>query len=346
MTEIKDPAVEQSTTTTEQPAESTVINDEYDEFENDLVGLQPQPKDETDKGKESEKTTQAETETKTVETTETTKADDELSKPDESAEELYPIVVDGTEHKLKMEELIANARQGFDYTQKTQKLADERKKFEENKGNFDNERNLIMLENIALQVGGQKREPVLDEMGDLYDNLVEKYGKDEANKMIANYEPVSDRAEFLKKQGEYQAWRSNAQTVLHNRQLADEENMKNIDSFKTSFKIDNNKMDDMIKEMQNYIGYAVGKGQVPLPKDAFEIFYRGKNYNTLLKAETDKLNAEWETKLKTEKEKLIESMKPGRTFVKQPVTVTKQKQTAEEKSVIDQLEEEMITESY
>jgi hypothetical protein len=203
-----------------------------------------------------------------------------------------------------------------------------------------------MFENLALQVGGQKREPMLDEMGDLYDNLIEKFGKDEANKMIANYELVSDRAEFLKKQGEYQSWKSNAQTVFHNRQLADEENVKNIEAFKATHKIDDNKMNDMIKEMQNYIGYAVSKGQVPLPKDAVEIFYRGKNFNTLLKAETDKLNAEWETKLKTEKEKLIESMRPGRTFVKQPVTVTKQKQTTEEKSNIDQLEEELITESY
>lgn len=326
---MTEPAVEPSVKIPEPPSEGTLI-DEYDQFEQEVVGIQPQPKEEPETKVE---------EPPKEEPTEPTKTED----APEPEPQKHKIKHDGQEVELTYDELLEKARHGFDYTKKTQALAEERKQWETQKSEHQKEAQVVFLENLALQVGGKLRKPVFDVYGDTYDKMVNTYGKEVADNFLKENELVNDQADFAIKDQKYSEWMRNAQAVLNNRTYADSENNKNIEAFKTKYSLSQDEVDSLLEQGKEFLNYAVSKGQVPLPANTYEVMYRGMNFEKLLKAETDKLNADWEAKLKKEKETLVDEIQNRN--VKPKVTPTKitKPVSKEEKTLIDEVEEDILT---
>lgn len=290
---------EQNTEPVETPSNES---NEIDRLEDQLVGIKPSEGEATETAQEEPEEKETETPKK------------------------YTFKADGQDVEVESEDkLIELARKGYTWDERVKKLSEERKTFETEREKFTSERNLLYLENLAAQVGTQRKEPVLDVYGDAYENLVSKYGKEKADKYLETHELISDTADFAMAQQEYTGWTENARKVIENRQKAEAENLRNIEAFKAKYNINDKEMDEMIQKANDFIGYSVSKGQKPLPPNAFEVFHRGMNFDSLLKAETDKLNAEWEKKFKEEREKLIDGLKrpikttPVRKTVKQPI---------------------------
>jgi hypothetical protein len=323
MEEINEPTAEQSSTETTEPVEtpSNELTD-FDKAENALVGLTAPENSEPQ------------------ETTEDTE------EQEENTPKKYAFKADGQDVELEIksdDELIEYLRKGYTWDEKVKKLSDERKTFETDRDVFTKEKELIYLENVALQLGGMKREPVADPYGDAYENLVAKYGEANAKKYLETHEFVSDTADLAMKQQEYAEWVRNAQSLNLKREQAQKENSKNLETFQKKYNLKDEELSELITKANDYIGYAVSKGQVPLPENAFEVFYKGMNYDNLIKAETDKLNADWEAKFKAEREKLIAEFsgkpKPKPTPVKKQAEKPAGKQ---EMSWIDEMENRIV----
>lgn len=320
MTETAQESVEIPSEQNTEPAETpSSESNEFDRLEDQLVGIKP-------------------SETEATETTQ-----DEPDKQEEETPKKYTFKADGQDVEVESEDkLIELARKGYTWDERVKKLSEERKSFETEREQFTNEKSLLYLENLAAQVGTQRKEPVLDVYGDAYENLVTKYGKEKADKYLETHELISDTADFAMAQQEYNSWTESARTVLENRRKADEENSRNIEAFKSKYQISDEEMTEIIKKANDFIGYSVSKGQKPLPSNAFEVFHRGMNFDSLLKAETDKLNAEWEKKFKEEREKLIDELKGKRPIKTTPVRKTVKQPIEQEEDEITQMENRLV----
>lgn len=311
---------ETTTETTTEPTPQESSNVDYDKLENDFLGITPQPETE-EPAKPEEETTEEQK---------------------EETPEKYTFKADGQDVEVEgIDNLLEYARKGYTWDEKVKKLSEERKTYETEKESFTKERELIQLENLAYQIGGVQKEPVLDPYGDAYEKMVDKYGKEQADKYLETHEFISDTADHAYRQQQYLQWQRDAQTLMQNRESAVKQNEKNIEAFKTKYKIEDKDVTDIVKQMNSYIGYAVSKGQVPLPENAFEVFYRGMNFDTLLKSETEKLNADWEAKLKEEKEKLIEEFS-GKKPKPKPAPLRPNNKPKTDKTWLDELEDKMV----
>lgn len=77
---------------------------------------------------------------------------EEADKPEEKPEEVEEIIHDGVTHKVTKSEMKELAQKGFDYTQKTQQLADQRKDVE---AQFKAAQESIALQNQQIEVIAQ-----------------------------------------------------------------------------------------------------------------------------------------------------------------------------------------------
>lgn len=325
--EIIEPSETTSTETNNEPSpQETSTGIDYDKLENDFLGIKPE-----------ETTEVEESVTETKETTDDNKGE---VKP-----EKYTFKANGKDVELEIKDEAQKVdliRKGYTFDENMREHSEKVKTFESERESFQKERELIQLENLAWQIGGVMKEPVLDVYGDAYDNMVAKYGKEQADKYLETHELVGDTADYAMKQQRYNGWTREAQTLLQNREQATKTNEKNIESFKTKYKLDDYQVTEVIKQASDYLGYAVSKGQKPFPENAFEVFYRGMNFDTLLKSETEKLNADWEKKFKDEREKLITEFS-GKKPKPKPAPVKKSSDTqTTDKTWIDEMEDRIV----
>lgn len=90
-----------------------------------------------------------------------------------------------------------------------------------------------------------------------------------------------DDDDALKAFGEYKKeWNEKAKVRQAHAEYANMENQKMVKSFTEEFK--DVKLDDVMKEVQQYLNASVGKGLVPFPKDALKVFWAGKNHDKIV----------------------------------------------------------------
>lgn len=93
------------------------------------------------------------------------------------------------------------------------------------------------------------------------------------------------------------------QTVNENRQYAQMENKKMIDAFQQKYPdVDVAKL--ISEDIQPYLNPTVSKMQLPFPKDALEVYYKGKYFDTVLQKEVKKA-------VEAERKKIYAELKGG-----------------------------------
>lgn len=123
-------------------------------------------------------------------------------------------------------------------------------------------------------------------------------------KTLEDYEAdtrIEDPAEAFKK--DRQQLQQYIQTVNENRQYAQMENKKMIDAFQQKYPdVDVAKL--ISEDIQPYLNPTVSKMQLPFPKDALEVYYKGKYFDTVLQKEVKKA-------VEAERRKIYAELKGG-----------------------------------
>ena len=183
--------------------------------------------------------------------------------------------------KDKKSDYLAHA----DYTRKTQELAQQRNQFIEERAKAEEALKAIILENQAYTVGQEKS--LNDFLYAVDDKGEYKYSsEDEAKKAFSDYQ-----TEFTKVRTEFEI----------NRQKADIENRQIEENFRKEFP--NVQLEEVVKELGNYINPMTSKGQIPYPQDVLKIFYLGKNFDKLVQERIDKVKSETVRELNKETKK-------------------------------------------
>lgn len=264
------PATEttQEEATEQTQVEQPVINDG---FEQSFQALEPEQTNSGDDAKDETQTTTEETETETKEDNKT----EEEAKPVEVSENLAKLL--DTQFKrhdtvkpLKdwisenpeiMEEVLGQTIDWSIGKAQAKKLENDTKsyllketeKLQQEKSILDT----IVMQNIAYEVDAP-----IKTLQDFENDL----NIDEPEKAFEDYQT---------------AFRSKAKAVAEARAYANMRNDKMFEDFaKTYPDVD---LSELATGMQGYLDYSVSKGQKPLPEDTALIYYRGKNFDKLVK---------------------------------------------------------------
>jgi len=98
--------------------------------------------------------------------------------------------------------------------------------------------------------------------------------------------------EFAKYQ---EAFMQKARPILDNRRKAEAENLEMIEDFTKEYKgVD---VKGLFEDLKPYLNSSVAMGFIPFPEDALKVFYRGRNYDTLVKEEIEKALVEERKKI-------------------------------------------------
>lgn len=267
-------------THTEEPAEESETGNTVDEGLAKLkarLGIEPEKAEK--KPDPKEKTTKEETETKKEDTGD--EPDDDPEEIElENGKKLVAVTVDGiTVHTTpdKAAEVKNGLLRQSDYTKKTQALIQEKQRIESEKALIVRSvRELQALqEEIALAGGFDDPEPLESEYVDPFADeedrreQVRKYREDK-NKWLMN------RENHLAKKGEYSA----------RRQQTKSENNSNTANFIKEY--GQEAFEEIYPDLMEIRKALNTTGTSPFPKDMLKNYYRGKNFEKLVKAEVEK----------------------------------------------------------
>lgn len=295
----------QTAQATEQANTETSIMDDFYDVDKALDEqiLKDNPKAETQlkeiNEKKSETVTKQETQTAQPEETQETEETEETSTEGDGQTETFELPKlkwNGEEKDLKEvlksnPDLIHELERRFDYTQKTQSLAEERKTFESEKNEFQKYAQGLQLENLAHQIGQVKNKPLL------VDGLAEKsdgtfYADGEIiEENGSKFQVFTNPQSFVKAEAEYNGFLDKARTYQANIQKANEENGRNIEDFKTKYKLSNDDVKALIDKGTAYLNASVSKGQTAFPKDTWDVLYRGLYFDKLIENKVKELEA-------------------------------------------------------
>lgn len=267
-------------THTEEPAEESETGNTVDEGLAKLkarLGIEPEKTEK--KPDPKEKTTKEETETKKEDTGD--EPDDDPEEIElENGKKLVAVTVDGiTVHTTpdKAAEVKNGLLRQSDYTKKTQALTQEKQRIESEKALLVRSvREFQALqEEIALAGGFDDPEPLESEYVDPFADeedrreQVRKYREDK-NKWLMN------RENHLAKKGEYSA----------RRQQTESENNSNAANFIKEY--GQEAFEEIYPDLMEIRKALNTTGTSPFPKDMLKNYYRGKNFEKLVKAEVEK----------------------------------------------------------
>jgi len=168
-------------------------------------------------------------------------------------------------------EIIGNLQKAYDYTH----VAETKKQLKAEKDLY----NAIQLENYAMKYGQPPIEALYDPLAEINNEIEE--AEDGKKIMVFN-----DRKDYLAYKDKENEILNGYRTVIENKKQALAQNNVMFENFSKSFPDANLK--EVVEDVQNYLNPTVTMEQVPFPKDALEIFYKGKNFDTLLKTEVAK----------------------------------------------------------
>lgn len=267
-------------THTEEPAEESETGNTVDEGLAKLkarLGIEPEKTEK--KPDPKEKTTKEETETKKEDTGD--EPDDDPEEIElENGKKLVAVTVDGiTVHTTpdKAAEVKNGLLRQSDYTKKTQALTQEKQRIESEKALLVRSvREFQALqEEIALAGGFDDPEPLESEYVDPFADeedrreQVRKYREDK-NKWLMS------RENHLAKKGEYSA----------RRQQTESENNSNAANFIKEY--GQEAFEEIYPDLMEIRKALNTTGTSPFPKDMLKNYYRGKNFEKLVKAEVEK----------------------------------------------------------
>lgn len=180
--------------------------------------------------------------------------------------------------KERPEDVKIALQQKWDYEARkeewrTQRAA-EQAEIEKSKQEID----AVILRNLALEVGLEPKT-----LEDFENDL--RYEDSE--------EAFSKYQEQLKEK---------VQPFLSSKKRAEAQNTEMIEDFSRTYK--DVKIEELFKDMRPYLNSSVAMGYVPFPEDALEVFYRGKNFDSLVKAEVEKARID-------ERKKAYDEIKKG-----------------------------------
>ncbi len=259
--------------TTEKPSVKEEMFNEIDKALNDYIW---EGKDNRTVISTAGKTENLPEQSKTTEEIQQTEGKTEGTEPttEETQKlEIPPIKWNGKELPLtevikEHPEVLNDIQKRFDYYKKTSQLADDRKKFDNEREVLANKIQHVILENLANDIGSEKTINdflyATDEKGEF------KYTEEEAEKEFNNYK------EFIE---------NKKKIYTENIEKTRQQNAEMENSFKEKYPDVN--MSELFTVAQKYINPVVTKGQLPFPSDTLEIFYRGLNFNQLVEKERE-----------------------------------------------------------
>lgn len=198
-------------------------------------------------------------------------------------------------------EIIGNLQKAYDYTH----VAEIKKQLKAEKDLY----NSIQLENYAMKYGQPPIEAIFDPLAEINNEVEEN--ADGKKIMVFN-----DRQDYLKYKNTENEIIDGYRKVLENKKQAMAENTAMFQDFNKKYP--DVKIETVIEDIQHYLNPTVTQGQVPFPKDALEIFYKGKNYETLLKSEVAKAVSKVYEELGVKSQK---AQKPIRNEIKTRETI-------------------------
>jgi hypothetical protein len=162
-----------------------------------------------------------------------------------------------------VKDIIGNIQKAYDYTH----VAESKKELKATKEFV----NAVQLENYALKYGEPPIEAVLDPLADINGEVEEIDGQ---KTMVFN-----SREDYQKYKNAEKELIQNYQTVIKNKNATQLENKAMFEDF--SKKYPEVPISKLVEEVNTYLNPTVTMGQVPFPKDALEVFYKGKNFDKL-----------------------------------------------------------------
>lgn len=173
-------------------------------------------------------------------------------------------------------EIITNIQKGFDYTQIKSKEKEALTQIAREKQAIE----VTKWENLANEIGIPPMEAMLNPM----QGEPMKVVKDE--KSGVEFIVYNNEVDLMNHKIRKEQWQGKYNTYVSQRQSATTENSIMFEEFTKNHP--DTKIEDIMAEASKYINPSASKGLVPFPKDTLEIFYKGKNFDNLVKAEVDK----------------------------------------------------------
>ena len=171
----------------------------------------------------------------------------------------------------------------------------------------------VKLENLAYEVG-------LPPIKAFYNPINEQNGETKQDeKSGLNYVVFNDEKDFLEHQQKEADYYNKYNDYAKRKQESDKQNNEMFESFSKKYPDVN--VDSFTTEAQKYINPSATKGLIPFPKDTLEIFYKGKNFDSLVKSKVDEAEKALTKKLFDEWNKAGKSSLPK---VKSEKAITKE----------------------
>jgi hypothetical protein len=184
-------------------------------------------------------------------------------------------------------EIITNIQKGFDYTQIKSKEKEALTQIAREKQSIE----ITKWENLANEIGIPPMEAMLNPMQEEPMKVV----KDE--KSGVEFIVYNNEVDLMNHKIQKEQWQNKYNTYVSQKQTARTENNLMYEEFTKNHP--EVKLEDVMSEASKYINPSASKELVPFPKDTLEIFYKGKNFDNLVKAEVDKALtkqlAEWDS---------------------------------------------------
>ena len=172
-----------------------------------------------------------------------------------------------------------------DYTRKTQDLADERKKLETEKAQYEAQKQYIETSKFIDEIGRPPLQPVSDPLKENGELIKDKEG----NVIGVAY---NDSTELLKAQKEYNDWFVKNTQLSNQQKVVKEQNLKMLEDFRKKY--GDEEYQRIVAETGKYMNPYIFKELAPYPPDALELIRKGMNYDT----DIEKLNKEIDAKIK------------------------------------------------
>jgi hypothetical protein len=169
-------------------------------------------------------------------------------------------------------EIIANIQKSYDYSKKAEEIKSKVKEIEYAQKGVQN----VLLENLSYIIGNPPLKAVFNPLNETNGEIKkdEKTGQEIIvyNDELSYTNHQNEEQQFGEKFNSYISTKKNVET---------ENNVMGQEFAKAHPDID---FQNFVAETLPYLGFSASKGLVPFPKDTLELFYRGKNFDKLVKA--------------------------------------------------------------